>query len=115
MYDELDDKPTLKQRLTDWYNARIQKGYYKAWSFIVNVAGFVLASLPELVNMLLSSVSMGLDAVPTLDPMHKVYILVAVNVLTILLKPIKQAPNSLAIAAAPSPTNGVADDRDASS
>ena len=97
---------SLKSKLTAFYNRNVQKGWYKAWTFILNVLGFLIATGPELINMALSSMPTALDQMPTLDAMDKFYVLMAVNVLSILLKPWLQKKDSLLPAAAARPNAG---------
>jgi hypothetical protein len=81
----------MKQAIVDWYNVHIVRGYYKAWSFIVSAAAFLLTNLPDFVNLIIASINDAASAFPTLDVQTKFYILAAANVLAILLRPVKQA------------------------
>lgn len=84
-----------KDRYYLWYNQRMVPLFWKAWTFLVNMGGFLIASLPDLVNLAAQYVGQGLDVMPTLSLQTKFWILVTVNVLSLLLKPIRQAPGSL--------------------
>lgn len=79
-----------ENRQQSGWGSRIVRGFYKSWSWLAAVFGFVLAVGPDLANFALSNVGMITTVFPEMSLRQKAVILLAANVLTIVLRPVKQ-------------------------
>lgn len=73
-----------------WYSNNIVKSFQKSWAWIVAVAGFVVAVVPELASYLLLHAGVINTAFPKMTPETKELILTVAVGLVIVLRPFRQ-------------------------
>jgi hypothetical protein len=88
----------MKEQIRAWMNEKIVKGFYRAHSWLLNFFAFVIAVLPDVINLAISNVDSLVGSIPTLSVEHKLHLLMAVNVLSLFLKAYKQRKGPIAIA-----------------
>lgn len=88
----------MKEQIRAWMNEKIVKGFYRAHSWLLNFFAFVIAVLPDVINLAISNIDSLVGSIPTLSVEHKLHLLMAVNVLSLFLKAYKQRKGPIAIA-----------------
>lgn len=88
----------MKEQIRAWLNEKIVKGFYRAHSWLLNMAAFLVAVLPDILNYAISNMDTLTGAIPTLSVEHKLHLLMAVNVLSLILKAYKQRNGPIAVA-----------------
>lgn len=79
-----------KSDSASWWSRHVVRGFQKSWSWIASVAGFVLAVGPDLANLALTNMGMIATVFPEMSLRQKAVILLCANVLSIVLRPVKQ-------------------------
>lgn len=77
----------MKQRLIDWYNAHIVKGWYATWTVWLSVAALVG---PELLQIALDNFDTFVTAVPLLSDSTKAALRIALLIAIPVVRAIKQ-------------------------
>jgi len=80
----------MKQKLIDWYNAHIIKGWYKTYTFWLSVAAILGPELPDLLQTLLDNFDAFSSAVPLLSDGAKATIRFALLMAIPIVRAIKQ-------------------------
>lgn len=78
----------LKQRLTNWYNEHIVKGWYKTWTVWLSVAALVG---PELLQVVLDNLDTFVTAVPLLSDGAKAQIRIVLLIAIPVVRALKQS------------------------
>lgn len=78
----------MKQRIIDWYNQHIVKGWYKTWTVW---AAALAVALPELAQVALVNADTFFSAVPVLDDTTKAQLRVFLIVIIPIVRALKQA------------------------
>lgn len=78
----------MKQRIIDWYNQHIVKGWYKTWTVW---AAALAVALPELAQVALVNADTFFSAVPVLDDTTKAQLRVLLIVIIPIVRALKQA------------------------
>lgn len=88
----------MQDRIRAWINEHLVKGFYRAHSWLLNLFGFLVVVLPDILNYAVSNIDSFVGSIPTLSIQHKLTILAAVNVLSLVVKAWKQKNGPIAIA-----------------
>jgi hypothetical protein len=77
----------MKQRLIDWYNQHIVKGWYRTWTVW---AAALAVALPELIQVAIDNADTFFMAVPVLDDTSKAQLRVLLIVIIPIVRALKQ-------------------------
>lgn len=78
---------TIKQRLTDFYNEHIVKGWYATWTVWLSVLALVG---PELLQVALDNLDVFIAAAPVLSDTAKAQVRIGLLILIPVVRAIKQ-------------------------
>lgn len=73
-----------------WTSEHLVPNFQRSWAWLCAVAGFVLAVGPDLANLALTNMGMITTVFPEMSLRQKAAILLVANLLTIILRPVKQ-------------------------